>query len=145
MDSWGWHGGVVVRGHGVASGRSAATPYPAGSIALQAPHFRAHGVDLSQFFAATLNVDVAPNEPAPQAPVFDARLRWFGDIEERFVLSSARLRYRGGEFEGLWYWPDPATKPAHVQRPTVVELLLPWIEGLAPGAAVTVGLPGRVS
>jgi hypothetical protein len=146
MAAVGWVSGVVVAGHGVASGRSAHSPYPAGSIALQAPFFRAHGIDLSRFFAGTVNVDVAPHEPVPAAgAVFDGRLRWFEAIEERFVLSRAWLRVHGIEHEGLWYWPDPATKPAHVQRRTVVELLMPWIEGLAPGAAVAVGWPGRVS
>lgn len=43
--------------------------------------------------------------------------------------------------EGLWYYPHPATKPAHVQRPSVVELLLPWVAGLAPDARVEVGFP----
>jgi hypothetical protein len=140
-----WLPGVVTSGHGVASGRSTDSPYPAGSIALQAPFFRQRGIDLAPFHAGTLNVDVAPHEPVPQSPVFDQRLRWFADIEERFVLSRVLLRHGEREHEGLWYWPDPATKPAHVQRRTVVELLLPWIEGLVPGAAVLVGLPSRVS
>jgi hypothetical protein len=33
--------GTVVPGYGVASGRSADSPYPAGTIAMQAPLFRA--------------------------------------------------------------------------------------------------------
>ena len=49
----------LVAGHGVASGRAATSPYPAGSIQLQAPLFAARGIDLSPFFAGTLNL-VAP-------------------------------------------------------------------------------------
>jgi hypothetical protein len=131
----------VVRGHRVASGRSAASPYPAGTIALQAPFFAQHGIDLSRFHPGTLNVDVAPHQPVPRSPLFDRRLRWFGEIEERFLLTPVRLRCAAGEFAGLWYYPHPATKPAHEQLPSVVELLLPWVEGLPAGAIVEVELP----
>ena len=37
--------GVVVAGHGVASGRASDSPFAAGTIELQAPHFRARGLD----------------------------------------------------------------------------------------------------
>jgi hypothetical protein len=125
----------------VASGRAgAASPYPAGTIALQAPFFAAQGIDLSRFFPGTVNVDLAPHvPPAGTTPVFDGRLRWFGDLEERFLLTPIALRHAGVVHEGLWYFPHPETKPAHFQKPSVVELLLPWVAGLAPGAAVEVG------
>jgi hypothetical protein len=88
-----------------------------------------------------LNVDVAPVVPEPRGAVFDRRLRWFGELEERFLLMPVSLRWNAQRYDGLWYYPHPATKPAHVQRPTIVELLLPFIEGLAPGAAVEVRFP----
>lgn len=140
LAAWQWLPGRCIAGYGVASGRAGpASPYPAGTIALQAPFFRAQGVDLSRFFAGTLNVDLAPHLPPPPAPIFDGRLRWFGDLEERFLLTPIALRHAGTVHEGLWYYPHPETKPAHFQRPTVVELLLPWVPGLAPGTAVDVG------
>ena len=114
---------------------------PAGTIALQAPFFRAAGIDLSQYFPGTLNVDLAPHVPPAPQPVFDARLRWFGALEERFLLTPIALRHAGVVHEGLWYYPHPETKPAHFQRPTVVELLLPWVPGLGEGGQVDVGLP----
>jgi hypothetical protein len=42
-----WHRCQRVSGHGVASGQAAASPYPAGTIALQSPHFASLGLDLS--------------------------------------------------------------------------------------------------
>ena len=135
-----WFCGSVVTGHGVASGRAgAASPYPAGTIALQAPHFRARGIDLAPYFQGTLNVDLAPRLPPPVPPVFDGRLRWFGELEERFLLMPAMLRHAGTVVQGLWYYPHPETKPDHFQRATVVELLLPRVSGIAPGARVEVG------
>ena len=139
-DAWHWLPGQCVPGYGVASGRAgASSPYPAGTIALQAPFFLAQGSDLSRFYPGTLNVDLAPHTPPAATPVFDARLRWFGALEERFLLTPIALRHAGNVHEGLWYYPHPETKPAHVQRASVVELLLPWGEGLAPGTSVEVG------
>ncbi|MBC5785648.1 hypothetical protein H8N03_22090 [Ramlibacter sp. USB13] len=140
--SWRWLPGRRVPGHGVASGGAADSPYPAGTIALQAPFFRARGVDLSPYFQGTLNVDLAPHLPPAVRPVFDGRLRWFGELEERFLLMPVALRHAGIVHEGLWYYPHPETKPAHFQRPTVVELLLPFIPDLALQAQVEVGFPG---
>ena len=57
-----WIEGRLVAGHGVASGRAADSPYPAGSIALQAPLFTAHGLDLAPYLPATLNLSFAPGE-----------------------------------------------------------------------------------
>lgn len=131
--------GTVVAGHGVASGRAAVSPYPSGSIQLQPPFFLQAGIDLAPYFSGTLNVDVAPclaHDLARYAKeqghvIFDGRLRWFGDIEERFVLSKITVTAGAREYCGLWYYPDPATKPAHRQRDTVVELLLPFIAEVA--------------
>lgn len=132
--------GIVRAGYGVASGSGADRRYPAGTIRLQQAFFLARGIDLSPYFPGTLNVDLAPAAPLPRAPIFDGRLRWFGDIEERFLLSPAELETGGARHAGLWYYPHPETKPAHVQEATVVELLLPWIDGLHPGDRVRVWL-----
>ena len=56
------HIGRCVAGHGVASGRAADSPYPAGTISLQAPLFARHGIDLSPYQQATLNLDFSPGE-----------------------------------------------------------------------------------
>ncbi len=135
-----WVDGVVVAGHGVASGNavgSPGNPYPAGSIRLQQPHFLQAGIDISPYFSGTLNVDLAPHTPRAKRVVFDGVLHWHGDIAERFTLANVVCRVAGREFGGLWYYPHPETKPAHFQRDTVVELLLPYIEGVAIGDAVS--------
>ena len=135
-----WLDGVVIAGHGVASGRAADSPYPAGSIALQQPHFLAAGIDLAPYFSGTLNVDLAPHHPQlqPSRIVFDGMLHWYGDITERFILARIDCRLAGRELEGLWYYPHPETKPAHFQRDTVVELLLPYVHGIAAGDAASI-------
>jgi hypothetical protein len=134
-----WIAGTVVAGYGVASGQGSDRRYPAGSIRLQQPHFLAKGIDLSPYFAGTLNVDLAPHLPVPRHPVFDDTLGWFDGIEERFLLMPIEIETRGKRVAGLWYYPHPETKAAHFQRGSVVELLLPWIAGLEPGEPVQVG------
>jgi hypothetical protein len=134
-----WLTGKIVAGYGVASGRAKDCPFPGGSIRLQQPFFAAAGIDLSPYHLATLNVDLALHVAQQAAVVFDGRLRWHADLEEHFVLSKIALQVDGQRYAGLWYCPDPATKVDHFQRPSVVELLLPWIDGLSTGTPVEVG------
>ncbi len=51
--------GVVVSGHGAASGRGSRR-YPDGTLALQIPIFAELGLDLSDAFPGTINVDTSP-------------------------------------------------------------------------------------
>ena len=135
-----WIPGTIVAGYGVASGQGADKRYPAGSIPLQIPFFKERGIDLSPYFPGTLNVDLAPFTPEPHNPIFDSRLRWFENQEERFLLCPVELEAGGQRYTGLWYYPHPDTKPAHVQPGSVVELLLPWIANLKNGDQVRVRL-----
>ena len=135
-----WHSGIIIPGYGVASGKGNDRRYPAGTLRLQQPFFLEKGIDLSPYFLGTVNVDLAPFKPVPQHPLFDGHIRWAEDIEERFVISPVEFKFRGLQYSGLWYYPHPETKPGHVQLKTVAELLLPWIDGLATGEAVLVGL-----
>lgn len=132
--------GVVVKGYGVASGQGPDNPYPDGAIRLQAPYFAARGIDLSPYFLGTLNVDLSPAAPDAGGKVFDGRLRWLPDQEERFLLDEVTLHYRGIAYHGLRYFPHPATKPRHFHRSSVIELLLPRIPGIRPGDRVIVDL-----
>jgi len=105
---------------------------------MQQPFFKANGIDISQFYAGTLNVDLAPQVPQLSGIVFDGMLRWHDNFKEHFVLAKIEFEAKGRRYTGLWYYPDPATKVAHFQRASVVELLLPWVEGLEIGEHVKV-------
>lgn len=138
--------GVVVAGHGVASGRAGDSPFAGGTIALQAPHFAAGGLDVSPFVPATVNLDVAPHRLVPESP------RWtFADVAwtdvhppETFSFVECTARWRGEEHAGLVYLPHPETKPMHHQPSTVIELLLPRLDGLVAGDLLDVALaPGQ--
>jgi len=131
-----WINGTVIAGHGVASGRSYDSRYPGGTIRAQKPYFLARGVDLSAYFDGTLNVDLAPHVPAPKHCLFQGRIKWHPDIEELFMLAPIEAEVCGKIYAGLSYYPHPETKKEHFQPATVVELLLPWIEGVGAGSPV---------
>ena len=135
-----WIPGVVVAGHGVAGGAGQDRRYPAGTIQLQQPFFLERGIDLSGYYPGTLNLDLVPVVPVPRQPLFDGVIRWFEDIEERFLLSPVEVEASGARHAGLWYYPHPETKPANFQRSTVVELLLPWIVDVKAGDKILVRL-----
>jgi len=132
--------GVVVAGHGVASGRAAGSPFAGGTIELQAPHFAARGLDLSPFVLATVNLDIAPHGLELGTP------RWaFPDVAwtavhgpETFSLLECTVRRGEDVHEGLVYVPHPETKPMHHQPSTVIELLLPRLRGLVAGDVLEV-------
>lgn len=138
--------GVVVPGHGVASGRSATTPFPAGTIDLQLPHFAARGLDLTGLHHATVNVDVAPLVVTMVAPEHTFTDVDWTDVHgpETFSFARCGLTREGARHTGWVYWPHPETKPMNEQRPTVVELLLPWVAGLGYGDEVVVDLAAHV-
>lgn len=154
--------GVVVAGHGVASGRSTSSPFPAGTIAMQAPLLAEHGVDLHGYHLATINLDVAPHRLVLDEPRWTVRdLEWtdvhpaetFSFVEctvGRETLSAGQnppageAQDGGGpegqQHTGLIYHPHPETKPAHHQPGTVIELLLPLLPALATGERLRVTL-----
>lgn len=44
---------------------------------------------------------------------------------------------------GWIYFPHPDTKPTHFQTPDVLELLLPWTEGLGYGTRIRLDVPAE--
>lgn len=60
------------------------------------------------------NVKWHPTEPAEDFSFFDVRVVRLGEPT----------------IAGFIYFPHPNTKPEHFQQPDVLELLLPFVEGL---------------
>ena len=130
--------GTVVSGYQVASGRAKDSPYPSGTIAMQAPHFRRLGIDLLAFHSATLNVSIAPAVFALQPKVTLPLVKWSRRHDpESFSFVTIQLTWQQQSFDGLIYYPHPETKINHFQDPSVLELLLPHIQGITYGDQVT--------
>jgi hypothetical protein len=141
--SWLVWQGVVTPGHGVASGRSAGTPgnpYPQGSIAMQAPFFKARGLDLSPCFLGTVNLNIAPKQwKLLQADHSFEALRWTHlHPPETFSFVALEVRWQGDWHAGWLYYPHLETKAAHFQSSSVMELILPQLQALQTGDALAI-------
>ena len=134
----------VLKGHRVASGQSENARFPGGTLLMQTPYFRALGLNLDKFHRGTLNVGIAPLSYRVVRPrITYHNVKWHPIVPaENFSFFDARL-LRAGEppVEGLIYYPHPETKLEHFQRPDVLELLLPFVEGIAVGSELRLEIP----
>jgi hypothetical protein len=133
--------GRVVRGHGVASGRSDASPYPAGTIAMQAPVFRQAGLDLSDCWPGTVNLSFAPLDLRLKHPDHCFQQLHWTDLHppETFSFWRVILITESGQRACGWiYLPHPETKQRHWQSFSTLEVLAPFLHGLAPNSRVEV-------
>lgn len=137
---------TIVQGHRVASGLNGNPKFPGGTLRMQLPHFAALGLDLSAFYPGTLNVSIAPLNHRVGTPHHTFRqVKWHPDdpAEDFSFFDVIVHRENAPPVSGLIYFPHPETKPTHFQNPDVLELLLPWTQGLAYGAAVHLSVPPR--
>lgn len=141
MSDWNRIQGTVVEGHGVASGVGDDPRFPEGTLALQSPIFKAHGVDLDPYYLATLNVSIAPYRYVVEEPKRTLRdIKWTDKFPpEDFSFFDCRVRHSDDEVhEGLIYYPHPNTKPDHFQSPDVLEIITSFISGVSYGDDVVV-------
>ena len=133
--------GRLEKGYRVASGPSEAYP-DYGSIVKQKPFFKKLGLDLDKMFNGTLNVSIHPHKFAMEKPehAFN-NVNWTELTNaEDFSFSRCRIRFQGREYYGWVYYPDPKTKKAHFQSASTLELLMPFIAGIAYGDEVEISL-----
>ncbi|HSO12102.1 MAG TPA: hypothetical protein VLT51_06990 [Anaerolineales bacterium] len=115
--------GIIVQGYRVASGPS--TDYPYGALDRQRPIFASHGLDLSDYFNGTLNIDIRPHSFKMLRPEFT-----FHNVEwtdrhppEHFSFSRCRVVYKDVEYDGWVYYPHPETKIRNFQNPSLLEVI----------------------
>ena len=134
-----WLTGRLCAGHGVASGTSNESPYPDGTIRMQSPVFRALGLDLSDCYCGTLNVDFKPLEISLSNPdhIFE-NITWT-ELHRPETFSFWRVLIKTNQSEvvlGWVYYPHPETKQRHWQPPTTLELLAPRLTGVSAGCTI---------
>jgi len=130
--------GTVVRGHGVASRAGEGSPYPAGTLEMQIPHFRRLGLNLDRYVPATLNISIVPRRFHLRNPRHTFRgVRWTSlHPPEDFSFSPCRVVFAGATYEGLVYHPHPETKARHFQDASTIEVLAAYIPGVTYGSRV---------
>ncbi|MGB3494087.1 MAG: hypothetical protein WBA57_15255 [Elainellaceae cyanobacterium] len=144
-DRWLSVSGMIKPGHQVASGQSAHSPYPAGTLVLQAPIFQSLGLDLSPYFLGTLNVSIAPHRfNLLQADYRFPLVQWIeGYDPETFSFVTCKLKFHNNWYDSLVYYPHPETKINHFQDPSILEIIAPLIDGIEYGERVMVKIPER--
>ncbi|WP_193212594.1 hypothetical protein [Luteolibacter marinus] len=134
----------VVPGHRVASGLNGNPRFPGGTLRMQQPFFRERGLDLAAFHPGTVNVSIAPwRYLVGGARHTFRRVKWHPvEPAEDFSFFDVEVRHRGGPPVAGWiYYPHPETKPEHLQDPDVLELLLPFLDGLGYGDELELRVP----
>lgn len=137
--------GILAKGYGVASGPS--LDYPYGALERQFPIFRGRGLDLSGYYAGTLNIDIRPLTFQLVKAEFTFRdVRWT-DLHppEHFSFSRCNVWHAGAAYEGWIYFPHPETKRRHFHNPSLMEVIAPHIPGVGIGDELTIGVnPERI-
>jgi hypothetical protein len=134
----------LVEGHRVASGLNGNPRFPGGTLRMQTPHFQALGFDISHLHLGTLNVSIAPLSYQVVKPRHSfPNVKWHPtEPAEDFSFFDARVVCPDGTAAvGYIYYPHPNTKPEHFQAPDVLELLLPFVEGLRYGMPLRLEVP----
>ena len=130
---------TIVQGHRVASGLNGDPRFPGGTIQMQLPFFRDLGLDLSEYHLATLNASIAPwRFRVLRSKATFQNVKWHtSEPAEDFSFFDVTVhRDNESPAHGLIYHPHPDTKPEHFQKPDVLELILPLIQGVQYGSKV---------
>jgi len=133
---------ILIEGHKVASGIASDSPYPKGSISMQAPFFKRHGVNIDSFHHATLNLSISPNKFKLFLPEFTVHdLQWAeGFPAEDFSFSQCEIIFNDTEFKGLVYYPHPETKIGHFHNDSIIEIITYYVPNIHYGDEVTLKL-----
>lgn len=136
---WQAFSATIVTGHQVASGNNRDPRFPGGTIRMQLPHFHMRGLDLSAFHPGTINVSIAPlTYQVLKAAKTLRDVKWHPTepAEDFSFFDVEALTDKRPPVRGYIYYPHPETKPTHFQKPDVLELLLPFIDGLEYGTSL---------
>jgi len=132
-------GGLVCRGYQIASGKAPDSPYPGGSIALQIPIFKQLGLNLENFYPATLNLNISPYRfKITRADYEFNQVEWIDTIAgENFSFLACQIMWQERNYPGFVYYPHPETKPDHIHENNRVEIITEWIPDIRYGNRVT--------
>ena len=139
MNETSWFSAQLIPGHGVASGRSEDSPYPAGTIAMQQPFFLAQGLDLGDCWPGTLNLSVAPRDIKFRDPDHCFQLLRWTDLHPPETFSFWKIQLatpQNGIVNGWIYRPHPETKHRHHQPTTMIEVIAPRLQGINAGCSL---------
>lgn len=136
---------IVLKGHGVASGRAFDSPYPKGTIEMQKPYFFKRGLDLSHMHAGTLNLLIEGSTFELFNPQLTFKsITWAeGFPAEDFSFSPCEIVFERKAYKGFVYFPHPETKIGHFQPANIIEVISEFIPTIKYGDEVTLKYNGN--
>jgi len=127
--------GTVIKGFMIASGKAPDYKYEGGTILMQKPFFEAAGIDMSDKFPGTINVDIAPHHI--DEIDFDIHIRdipWNQTYSESFSFRSCSVKFMQRTYRGYVYKPHKDAETIEkFHANTTIELILPYIESIKYG------------
>ncbi len=129
--------GIVIRGHGVASGKSSGM---LGTIEQQQKYLKK--IDWNKFWPGTINVSISPNRCLWKSEdVTYEGVPWSRtQPKEDFCLSECTITVRGITYQAWAYYPHPRTKTQNLHDSTTLELISTKIEDLKYGDDVELSI-----
>lgn len=143
MNQWTKIQGIIQQGYQVASGQNKAPRFPGGTLRMQRASFKQRGLDLSPYFPGTINLSLYPHSYVIKQSAYTFhKVKWaeHQPAEDFSFFDCCIISKVQFPIKGLIYYPHPETKPMHFQEPSVMELLMPFIEGLNYGDSITIEL-----
>ena len=129
----------ITHGHGVAS--RASEKYSDGTIALQYPHFKKLGLDLSVCYPGTLNLSIAPKRYKIIKPrYYFKEVDWYPARKqtENFMLADCYIKSEHGFLPAYIYQPDPSTKIEHFDDPMAFQIISAFLPGVTESSELEI-------
>jgi len=122
--------GKVIKGYQIASGLNLNSPYPDGSIKMQLPYFKKLGLDLYNFYPATLNISIFPKKFELRNPLHTFRnVKWSANHpSENFSFSACKVIHKNKIYEGYIYYTHSETKTDHFHDKSTIEIITKYLK-----------------
>lgn len=100
---------------------------------MQLPYFKKLGLDLYNYYPATLNINIFPKKFELINPEYTFRnVKWFADKPaENFSFSACNVIYKNKLYEGYIYYPHPETKTDHFHDGSTIEVITKFLKSIS--------------
>ena len=97
---------------------------------MQIPYFKKLGLDLYNYYPATLNINIFPKKFELINPEYTFRnVKWCADKPaETFSFAVCNVIYKNKLYEGYIYYPHPETKTDHFHDESTIEIITKYIK-----------------
>jgi len=134
--------GTIIKGFMIASGKAPDCKYEGGTILMQKPFFESAGIDMSDKFPGTINLDISPHHIGDID--FDIHVQdipWNNTYRESFSFKECSVQFYKKQYDGYIYKPHKdAEEIEKFHKKSTIELLLPNIAGIEYGLSLEVAL-----